>query len=332
MKPKNILLIGGAGYIGTVLTEYLLLKNFKVTCIDSLLYSNKDSIKKFKEKKNYIFFLGDLRKKKTYNNILKKSDVVIILAGLVGDPITKKYEKLSNSINLLGMKKFILDCAKLENLDRLIFISTCSNYGLSKKKNLIFKETSSLKPLSIYANQKVKIERFLMSLKKYKKFNPCILRFATAFGLSKRMRFDLTVNHFTKSIFEGKTLEVYDPETWRPYCHVKDFARLIYTTIICSKKKIKFEVFNAGSNKNNFRKIDIINKIKKIIPFKKIYFKKNDIDQRNYKVNFEKVKKILKFKAKFSLEYGINEILYAIKKKKFINDNKQLGNYFIKSN
>jgi len=331
MKLKHILLLGGAGYIGTVLTEYLLLKNFKITCIDLLLYSNKDSIKKFKKNKNYKFFLGDLRKKKSYKNILKKTDVVIILAGLVGDPITKKYKKLSNSINLVGMKKFILDCTKSKNLDRLIFISTCSNYGLSAKKNVIFKENSKLKPLSIYAKQKVKIEKFLMSFKKSKNFNPCILRFATAFGLSPRMRFDLTVNHFTKSIFENKNLEIYDPETWRPYCHVKDFARLIHTTTICNKKKIAFEVFNAGRSKNNFRKIDIVNKIKKMFYVKNISFKKNDIDQRNYKVNFEKVKKVLKFKTKFSLEYGVNEIYHAIKKNKFTNNKSQLGNYYIKN-
>ena len=329
MHLKNIILIGGAGYVGTVLTDYLLSKNFKVICIDLLLYSNKHAIKRFKKNKNYKFIFGDLRKKKTYKDILTKGDAVVVLAGLVGDPITKKYKKLSNSINLKGMKNFILDCKKLKNLDRLIFISTCSNYGLSKK-NIIFKESSSLKPLSIYAKQKVKIEKFLMSFKKNEKFSPCILRFATAFGLSSRMRFDLTVNHFTKNFMEKSSLEIYDPETWRPYCHVKDFARLIYKTIICDKKKIAYQIFNAGSSKNNFRKFDIVNKIKKILPKKNITFIKNDVDKRNYKVNFEKVNKVLKFKTKFSLEYGIHEIYKAIKKNKFINKKIQLGNYYIR--
>ncbi|MDC0426473.1 NAD(P)-dependent oxidoreductase [Pelagibacteraceae bacterium] len=329
MKSKSILLIGGAGYIGTVLTEYLLSKKFQVSCLDALLYSNKDSIKHFRKNINYKFFRGDLRKKKTYINLLEKTDAVIILAGLVGDPITKKYKKLSNSINLQGMKKFILDCSKTKNISRLIFISTCSNYGLSKKKKVIFTESSKLKPLSIYATQKVKIEKFLMTLKKNKLFSPCILRFATAFGLSPRMRFDLTVNHFTKSILEKKKLEIYDPETWRPYCHVKDFARLIYLTIICDKKKIAYEIFNAGSTKNNFRKIDIVNKVKKILPIQNISFKKNDIDRRNYKVDFKKVKRVLNFKTKFSLEYGINEIYKALKKNQFKNNRNQLGNFFV---
>ena len=315
MKIKNIILIGGAGYIGTVLTEYLLVKKYKVTCIDLLLYSNRYAIKNFKKNKNYKFIFGDLRDRKIYKNILIKADAVVILAGLVGDPITKKNEKLSNSINFVGMKKFILDCRKSENMDRLIFISTCSNYGLSNKKNIIFKENSKLKPLSIYAKQKVAIENFLMSFKKDKKFSPCILRFATAFGLSPRMRFDLTVNHFTKSVIENKELDIYDPETWRPYCHVKDFARLIHKTIVCKKKQIAFEIFNAGSSKNNFRKIDIINKIKKILPTKNIIFKKDDVDKRNYKVNFDKIKKVLNFKIKYSLEYGVKEIYNSIKKK-----------------
>ncbi|MBL6857129.1 MAG: SDR family oxidoreductase [Pelagibacteraceae bacterium] len=332
MKLKHILLVGGAGYIGTSVTEHLLSKGLKITCLDSLLYAQKNSIKKFKSNKNYNFFLGDIREKKSYKNILKNVDVVIILAGLVGDPITKKYRQLSNSINLSGMKKFILACKKTKKLDRLIFISTCSNYGLSRKKNIIFKENSPLKPLSIYAKQKVEIEKFLLSFRKSENFKPCILRFATAFGLSPRMRFDLTVNHFTKSIFENKELEIYDAETWRPYCHVKDFARLIYIAITCKSKKIAFQVFNAGSSKNNFRKIDIINKIKKILFVRNIVFKKNDIDQRNYKVNFEKVKKVLKFKTKFSLEYGIKEIQRAIKKKKFKISKSQLGNYYIQNN
>ena len=227
------------------------------------------------------------------------------------------------------MKKFILDCIKIKNIERLIFISTCSNYGLSKKKKIIFTEKSKLKPLSIYATQKVQIEKFLMTFKKNKSFSPCILRFATAFGLSPRMRFDLTVNHFTKSILENKKLEIYDAETWRPYCHVKDFARLIYLTIICNKQKIAFEIFNAGNTKNNFRKIDIVNKVKKILPVQNISFKKNDIDKRNYKVDFKKVKKILNFRTKFSLEYGINEIYKALKNNQFRKNRYQLGNFFI---
>jgi len=329
MKIKNIILIGGAGYIGTVLTDYLLSKEYKVTCVDLLLYSNRYAIKNFKKDKNYKFIFGDLRKRKTYQKILMTADAVIILAGLVGDPITKKNEKLSNSINFVGMKNFILDCKKSQNLDRLIFISTCSNYGLSSKKNIFFRENSKLKPLSIYAKQKVAIEKFLMSFKKDKKFSPCILRFATAFGLSPRMRFDLTVNHFTKSVIESKKLDIYDPKTWRPYCHVKDFARLIHKTIICKKKKIAFEIFNAGSNKNNFRKIDIINKIKKILPVKNIIFKKDDVDKRNYRVNFEKIKNVLNFKIKYSLEYGVKEIYNSIKKKKFKKNKKKIGNYYI---
>ena len=168
-----------------------------------------------------------------------------------------------------------------------------------------------------------------MTFKKNKSFSPCILRFATAFGLSPRMRFDLTVNHFTKSILENKKLEIYDAETWRPYCHVKDFARLIYLTIICNKQKIAFEIFNAGNTKNNFRKIDILNKVKKILPVQNISFKKNDIDKRNYKVDFKKVKKILNFRTKFSLEYGINEIYKALKNNQFRKNRHQLGNFFI---
>ena len=330
-NKKNIILVGGAGYIGTVLIEYFLEKNLRVTVIDNLLYSNKFAIKKYIKNKNFKFYKADMRDKNSYKNILKKGYAVVLLAGLVGDPITKKYKTLSKSINSLGVRRFIETCYKLKNINRLIFVSTCSNYGLSNKKNILLNENSKLNPLSIYAKQKVEIEKFLINLKKNKFFSPCILRFATAFGLSPRMRFDLTVNHFTKSFIEKETLEVYDPNTWRPYCHVKDFARLIHKVIICEKKLINYQIFNAGNNKNNFTKKGILKKVQKILPRNNVIFKKKDVDRRNYRVDFTKVKKLLKFTTKYSLEYGINEIFKSYKNKNFKRIKYQLGNYTVKN-
>ena len=198
------------------------------------------------------------------------------------------------------------------------------------KKNILAKESHKLKPLSLYAKQKVKIENILLK-SEYRKINPVILRFATAFGLSPRMRFDLTVNQFTKSLFSKEKLEVYDPETWRPYCHVKDFCRLILIVIKSKNSKIIGNVFNAGGNSNNFTKKGIIQLIKKNIKNTEITYKKFDVDPRNYKVDFSKVKKILNFKPKYSVEYGIKEIINALKNKKIRNLNKKnlFGNYKI---
>ena len=147
------------------------------------------------------------------------------------------------------------------------------------------------------------------------------------------MRFDLTINQFTKSIFQKEKLVVFDANTWRPYCHVKDFANIIFQ--IVSKENVKrgkCEIFNAGSSKNNFNKMMLINKIKKYIKNFKIVLQSDSADQRDYKVNFSKIKKVYGFKKITSIDEGIKEILKELKKgkfKKLSNYRDRLGNYRI---
>ena len=162
---KEILLVGGAGYIGTVLTEYLLNKNFKVKCLDSLIYSQKDSIKKFLKNPNYTFILEDMRNNKSIEDYINKNTIknIVILAGLVGDPITKKYPELSSKINDIGVKNAI-DVSFQNNIKKLIFVSTCSNYGLIKNNDLA-DENYPLAPISLYAKSKVKAEKYIMNHK-----------------------------------------------------------------------------------------------------------------------------------------------------------------------
>lgn len=248
----KILIIGGAGYIGTVLSNYLMKKNYKVICLDNFLYENFFSLNNIKQNKNFELINGDLRNKEKLNKITEEVDSVIILGGLVGDPITKKYPKLSTEINDKGTVDLINICEK-KKLEKTIFVSTCSNYGLSASDKLL-NESDELKPISLYAKQKVKIEKHILSFKDNFNFHPTILRFATAFGLSPRMRYDLTINQFTKSIFFNENLEVFDAQTWRPYCHVEDFALAIEKIIESEKKITSYEVFNVGSDKNNFTK------------------------------------------------------------------------------
>ena len=324
---KNILLVGGSGYIGTVIIDDFFNMNIKIKDLDFNIYGDQKEIIR-KKTKNVSYVNLDLRDTKLLTKHLEDIDSVVILAGLVGEHITNKYKSLSKTINEDGLINLIDEVENHKNINNVIFVSTCSNYGIGSNK-ILFDEKSKLKPLSIYAKQKVKLEKFIMSLKNTQ-YSPCILRFATAFGSSSRMRFDLTVNHFIKSLLEGKRLEIYDPLTWRPYCHVKDFARLIHKVTTCKKNKIAHQIFNAGNNNNNFTKLDIVKKIQKFISTGSVIFKKNDVDKRNYRVDFSKIKKKLKFQTKFSLEYGIKEIISDIKKKKFLRKNIQLGNYSIK--
>tara|TARA_Y100000294_G_scaffold177918_1_gene205643 strand:+ start:505 stop:1539 length:1035 start_codon:yes stop_codon:yes gene_type:complete len=330
LTNKKILLIGGAGYIGSVLIKNFLRKNYKVKCLDALVYSQHHSIEPFLKKSNFEFILGDIRNYSQTKNLFKEITDVIILAGLVGDPITKRYPKESKEINFIALKNFIDEC-KGKKLEKVIFISTCSNYGLINNDDKA-DENYTLSPLSDYAKHKVDIENYIISLKDQVDYSPTVLRFATAFGISPRMRFDLTINEFTRELYLKNNIVIYDANTWRPYCHVNDFVNLINKVLKSEKKKINFQIFNAGGDNNNSTKLGIVECLKKYFPESKVNFKDKGEDPRNYRVDFSKVKNVLDFEPKYTIEDGIKEIVTVLKKGKFkypdqYGDN--LGNYKI---
>ena len=306
---KNVLLIGGAGYVGTVITSHFLKLGYKVRSLDNFVYKNQEAIQSYLGDENYEFIQGDLGDL----NILKKATEgiknVVILGGLVGDPITKKYPDASRKINDLGVQSCI-DFFDDKDIEKLIFISTCSNYGLIKENELA-DENFELNPLSLYAKAKVAAELHLMSKKDKVSYTGTVLRFATAFGLSPRMRFDLSVSEFVRDLYFGEELLVFDEHTWRPYCHVRDFARLIELVINADSEKVNFEVFNAGGEVNNFTKKMIVDAIESYIPEAKIKFGANGSDPRNYKVSFKKVKDILGFEPNYNIKDGIEELINA---------------------
>jgi len=327
---KKILIVGGAGYIGSVLTRYLLDRGYEVTVLDALLYKNYFAIKSLKKNKNFYFIKGDFNNYQLLKKSLENVKDVIFLAGLVGDPISKKYPRSSRLINYYYIKKCFQRLNKYP-IDKLIFISSCSNYGLLPT-NKLADEKSTLNPLSYYAKDKVRVENYLIKSKNKNKFKTIILRFATAFGHSPRMRFDLTINDFVKQLYLKKTLKVYDSLTWRPYCHVKDFSMIICKFI---KKKITKEglnIYNCGNNKNNFTKKNIVDKIKKLLPYGVIdYVGLKGKDKRNYKVDFRKLEKSLKFKTKHTVEYGVKEVITILKKNKYNKKKFFYGNYKIEN-
>ncbi len=325
---KKILLVGGAGYIGTVLTKHLLKDNYKVKCIDNLIYKHDECINEFLKNENFEFINIDIRNKNLLNEHFNDIYSVVLLAGLVGDPVSKKYPEMNDEININGMLNVIKIC-KERNIERLIFTSTCSNYGITDS-NISAKEDHELNPLSLYASAKVKIEKYLMNLHKGGQLKPTILRFATAFGLSPRMRFDLTVNEFTKEIILGNELVVYDPNTWRPYCHTEDFAYLISKVITADINKIAFEIFNVGDNENNFTKQMIVDEILKYHPSGKVRYLEKGVDKRNYIVDFSKVNSVLGFKPKYTVKKGIEELISEIKNNTFnFKSENQFGNYYL---
>lgn len=311
MSERKILLLGGAGYVGSVLTSHLLKKGYKVRTMDCFIYKNESSIMPYIGDPDYEFIKGDITNEDDLSKAVDGVTDVIILSGLVGDPITKAYPEASDKINTKGVQKCI-DFLNGKGLSNVIFISTCSNYGLIGEDELA-NEEFKLNPLSLYATAKVEAEKHLLALKGKVDYTGTVLRFATAFGLSPRMRFDLTVSEFARDLFFGKELEVYDEHTWRPYCHLRDFSGLIELVLEAEKEKMNFEVFNAGGDVNNFTKKMIVDEVLKHIPNGKVIYNAKGSDPRNYKVSFKKVKDVLGFEPKFTVNDGIQELIEALK-------------------
>ena len=148
-------------------------------------------------------------------------------------------------------------------------------------------------------------------------YTPTILRFATAFGLAPRMRFDLTVNEFTRELASGRELVVFDADTWRPYCHVRDFARLIHKVLEAPSEEVAFEIFNAGGEANNFTKQGIVEVIPRVVPGGRVRYQERGSDPRNYRVSFKKVREIFGFEPRYTVEYGVKELLGALQEHVF---------------
>ena len=326
---KKILIIGGSGYVGTVLTEHFLSLGYNVKSFDYFIYDNNQCVLPFLGRKGFKHIYGDICSNKDLERALLNVSNVILLAGLVGDPITKKYPSEAAIINDEGVKNVMDLCAK--HVDRFIFVSTCSNYGLIESDE-IADENFVLSPLSLYAKSKVNAEKYILSLNQFSDMCSTILRFATAFGLSPRMRFDLTVNEFTRDLALSKELLVFDAHTWRPYCHVRDFAQLIQKVLEAPKEKIANQIFNAGGDANNCTKQMIVDAILDHLPGARVKYQEHGSDPRNYRVDFSKVKKILDFEPKYTVKDGIKEILDGIVNNVFDHVDKHrnfYGNYEI---
>jgi len=327
---KNILLIGGAGYVGTVLTSHFLKRGHKVTVIDNFTYDNQFAVQPYLGDPDYRFVYGDMGDPRVLSNAAEGVTDVILLAGLVGDPITKKYPEASETVNVRSVQQAI-DFFDTSDIDKLLFISTCSNYGMIEEDELAG-EDYPLSPLSLYAKAKVANEHYLLDKKNKVNYTGVVLRFSTAFGLSPRMRFDLTISEFTRDLYLGRELLVYDEHTWRPYCHLRDFARLLDRVLEAENEKVHFEVFNAGGEINNYTKKMIVDTILEHIPDGKVRFGENGSDPRNYRVSFSRVKQVLGFEPQFTLHDGVKELITALEHGVFSDSTYNLekyGNYSI---
>jgi nucleoside-diphosphate-sugar epimerase len=307
---RHVLLVGGAGYIGSVLCRRLLSEGYKVRVLDLLVYGNGTSISGLLENPNFSFVRGDFCDAGLLKRVLTGASDVVLLAALVGEPICKKYPELARKVNMDGTVR-LFDILSNRSIGKFIFFSTCSNYGLRVSDDLATEE-ADLSPQSLYAEAKVTAEQYILANKDKVDFSPTILRLATAYGISNRMRFDLTVSEFTRELVLKKELLVYDEHTWRPYCHVSDIADIVLRVLQAPPEKVCGEVFNAGTTEENYTKKMIVDSITPYVGPCRITYKKGGHDPRNYRVSFEKAARVLGFKNRFTMPIGVQNLITAL--------------------
>lgn len=314
-KINTVLITGGAGYIGSILSRKLLKKDYRVKVIDKLLFGD-DSIKKLYRNPNFQFIKGDIQKAEDIDRAIEDADAVVHLAAIVGDPACAAQQDTAIKTNYLSTVNLARAC-KYNNINKFLFASTCSVYGAGDSQQLT--EGSKLNPVSIYAESKIYAEKELVKLTD-ENFMPIIFRFATIYGLSSRMRFDLVINLLTMKAFTEKEILIFGGNQWRPFIHVKDVARGLVKCLETPFAKMNGQIFNLGSGEENYQISDLGNLIKKIMPETKVdEIQKDKDDQRTYNVCFDKAKQVFDFSPSKTVKDGIQEIYDMFQKGKFIN-------------
>lgn len=309
----NVLVTGGAGYLGSVLVGKLLQENHSVRVLDVLMFGG-ESLLPYIYNNNFNFIKGDLRNRDTISKSLLNIDCVFHLAALVGEPACSINAVLTEQINHESAI-LIAKTAQKMGIQRFIFTSTCSNYGISNLNELATEE-SPLNPLSLYATTKIATEKDLLKLSD-SNFTVCILRMATIFGLSPRMRFNLLINEMVREAYVKKRILLYKEEAWRPYAHTEDAADALINILNSDSKKINHEIFNVGTE--NYQKKGLVDLVKKYVPDLIIDRQGGLPDNRDYKVSFEKIKKVIGFIPKRKVADGIEELFWAVKNNVFSN-------------
>ena len=306
---EHVLVTGGAGYVGSGLLRELLSEDYYVTCVDKLMFGG-ESLLDIWHNKNFTFIKCDVNDWDSFNKILSDNnfDAVIHVAAIVGDPACKMHPDLANKTNW-DSSKWLIDKCKEIGISKFLFASTCSNYGKMDDPESYVDEDSKLAPVSLYAELKVKFEQYMLNeMTKSDDFVPTSLRFSTVYGLSPRMRFDLTVNEFTKDLALDRELVIFGEQFWRPYCHVKDFSNAFITVLKSPTEKVAYNVFNVGDTQENYTKQMLIDEIKKVLPESKIKYVDKNEDPRDYRVNSDKIKRELGFEITMRVSDGIKEV------------------------
>lgn len=313
-QATTVLVTGGAGYVGAVVVDELLATGRRVRVLDALIH-DQSSVASSLSERGADVMRGDLREPEARRASLEGVDAVVHLAAIVGDPACARDPETSHQVNVEATLGLVAD-ADAAGVERFVFASTCSNYGRMANPTVPIDEDGELSPVSLYAEQKVQIERMLLSDDVGRVSSIC-LRFATVYGVAPRMRFDLTVNEFTRDLWAERRLDVFGEQFWRPYVHVRDAARAVVTALDAPPNTAATGVFNVGRSDENYRKIEIVEEIRRQLGRGDVEYVHREEDPRDYKVSFERIRYVLGFETTMTVPAGIAELVAALDARQF---------------
>jgi nucleoside-diphosphate-sugar epimerase len=305
---------GGAGYVGALVSRELLQVGADVCVLDSLLH-RQDQVAAQLERDGARLVRGDVRDEAARAEALEGAEALVHLAAIVGDPACARDPQLAQAVNVEATRT-IVDEARRAGVSRVVFASTCSNYGRMGDPTTPIDEHGELRPVSLYAEQKVAIERMLLGLEQADLSATC-MRFATVYGAAPRMRFDLTVNEFTRDLWAGRPLDVFGEQFWRPYAHAVDAARAVALVLRADPADVAGQVFNVGHSAENYRKLDLVRLITDHLGRGEVRYVRGDEDPRDYKVSFEKARSALGFEPRMRVSDGIAEVVDSLERGAF---------------
>jgi nucleoside-diphosphate-sugar epimerase len=282
--------------------------------IDVLLHG-QERMRSLLERAGVELIVADVRGPEARRRALAGVRAVVHLAAIVGDPACARDPALAHEVNVDASMTLIAD-AQRADVERFVFASTCSNYGRMPDPTVPVQEDAPLAPVSLYAEQKVKVERALLEGAGHD-LHPTCLRLATIYGVAPRMRFDLTVNQFTRDLWADRILEVFGERFWRPYVHVGDAARAVRLVMRSPLELVDRQVFNVGHSDENYTKLDIVAQIRRQIGTGAVRYLPRDEDPRDYKVSFARIRDVLGFGPQATVPDGIAETISALSRGEF---------------
>jgi nucleoside-diphosphate-sugar epimerase len=302
----DVLVTGGAGYVGSTLVPLLLEAGHRVRVFDVMRHGGESLLGVWYHPR-FECRRGDIRDGVALRDALEGTQAVVHLAAIVGDPACGRDPDLARAVNLEASAD-LLKAAAQAGVSRFIFASTCSNYGRMLDPDGYVDEDSPLAPVSLYAETKVAMEKAMLEAPEGRRMCSTPLRFATVFGVSPRMRFDLTVNEFTAEMLVSGRLVVFGEQFWRPYVHVRDAARAIRAVLEAPESVVQGKVFNVGSTAENYQKQQLVDLIRPHAPSAQVEYVHRAEDPRDYRVCFTRIKEELGFEITRTVPDGIAEV------------------------